>query len=84
MTLQERMSLYKLISTQSSIAADSVLSIFKPTPGAPSLLADNLSKNAQEDHFDKTFDAMTPEELQKIDKLMKFLQSVPNGKSNDA
>jgi hypothetical protein len=68
------MSLYKLISTQANLSAESVLSIFKPTPGAPSLLADNLSKDTKEDHFDKVYESMKPEDLQKVDKLMKLLQ----------
>ncbi len=73
LSFQDRASLYKLISTQASLSADSVLSIFKPTPGAPSLLADNLSKDTKEDHFDKLYDSMKPEDLQKVDKLMKLL-----------
>lgn len=76
LSIQDRMSLYKLISSQSNIAADSILSIFKPTPGAPSLLADNLSKDTNEDHFDKMYDSMKPDDLQKMDKLMKVLQTI--------
>jgi hypothetical protein len=74
LSVQDRMSLYKLISTQANLSAESVLSIFKPTPGAPSLLADNLSKDTKEDHFDKVYESMKPEDLQKVDKLMKLLQ----------
>jgi hypothetical protein len=77
LSIQDRMSLYKLISTQASLSADSVLSIFKPTPGAPSLLADNLSKDREDDHFDKMYANMKPDDLQKMDKLMKFLQMLP-------
>ena len=76
LSIQDRMSLYRLISTQSNISADSILSIFKPTPGAPSLLADNLSKDTKEDHFDKMYDSMKPDDLQKMDKLMKVLQTI--------
>lgn len=76
LTLQERMSLYRLISSQASISADSVLGIFKPTPGAPSMLADKLSTESQEDHFDAMYNSMKPADLQKMDKLMKALQAI--------
>lgn len=74
LNLQDRMSLYKLISSQSNIAADSIISIFKPTPGAPSLLADNLSKERQEDFIDRIHESSKATDLQNIDKLMKALQ----------
>lgn len=71
--LDDRMRLYKLITSQTNISADSILSIFKPTPGAPSLLADNLSRDREEDHFDRVFENMKPSDLQKIDKLVKAI-----------
>ncbi len=80
LTFQEKLSLYKLISTQSNIAAESILSIFKPTPGAPSLLADNLSKDTKEDHFDKMYESMSGDDLQKMDKLMKVLNALSDDK----
>lgn len=83
LSIQDRMSLYKLISTQASLSAESVLSIFKPTPGAPSLLADNISKEREEDHFEKVYSSMKPEDLQKMDKLMKFLELLPKENQND-
>lgn len=83
LSFQDRISLYKLISTQASISSDSVLSIFKPTPGAPSLLADNLSKDREDDHFDKMYANMKPDDLQKMDKLMKFLQMLPKENKDD-
>lgn len=83
LSIQDRMSLYKLISTQASLSAESVLSIFKPTPGAPSLLADNISKEREEDHFDKMYASMKPEDLQKMDKLMKFLELLPKENQDD-
>lgn len=83
LSFQDRISLYKLISTQANISSDSVLSIFKPTPGAPSLLADNLSKDREDDHFDKMYANMKPDDLQKMDKLMKFLQMLPKENKDD-
>lgn len=83
LSFQDRISLYKLISTQANISSDSVLSIFKPTPGAPSLLADNLSKDREDDHFDKMYANMKPDDLQKMDKLMKFLQMLPKESKDD-
>lgn len=83
LSFQDRISLYKLISTQANISSDSILSIFKPTPGAPSLLADNLSKDREDDHFDKMYANMKPDDLQKMDKLMKFLQMLPKESKDD-
>lgn len=74
LNIQDRMSLYKLISSQANASADSIISIFKPTPGAPSLLADNLSKDRQEDYIDQMHDSFKATDLQNMDKLMKALQ----------
>ena len=81
LSFQDRMALYKLISTQSNISVDSILSIFKPTPGAPSLLADNISRDATQDHFEQMFDELKPEDLQKVDKMMKFIEKLAEEKN---
>lgn len=73
---QSRMSLYKLISTQSNVSVDSILSLFKPTPGAPSLLADNISREKEKTHFDEMYENMSPDDLQNVSKLMAFMTKV--------
>lgn len=82
LSIQDRMSLYKLISTQTNISAESIMSIFKPTPGAPSLLAENISRDREEDYLDKMYESLKPNDLQKIDKLMKALELITDKDGN--
>jgi secreted Zn-dependent insulinase-like peptidase len=73
----QRMRLYKLISSQSGGAIESIMGLFKPTPGAPSILAENLSKKEdKEDIYRDIFDKMSSNDLQKLDKMMKFLEKM--------
>lgn len=73
LSFQEKMNLYKLISTQSNIAAEGILSLFKPTPGAPSLLADNISKDKEKNKFDELYDDMSSDDLQQVQKFMLMM-----------
>lgn len=75
MTFEERMRLHKALSTDFNISLENFLGLFKPTPGAPSLLAQNLSKpEDRDDIYDKVFKDLSSEEMRKLDKLMKALQ----------
>ncbi len=83
LTFQQRMQLYKLIASQSSGSADSILSLFKPTPGAPSILAENISKEEKrDDMFDDIYKDMSSEDLQAIDTLMKIMENMKNKKDD--
>lgn len=82
LTFQQKMSLYKLISTQSNISAEGILSLFKPTPGAPSLLADNISKDTEVDKFDEIYEGMSPEELQNVQKFMTMMNKAYSEKED--
>lgn len=73
---QSRMSLYKLISTQSNVTIDSIISLFKPTPGAPSLLADQISKDKDKSLAEDVYDSMSPDDLQNVQKLMSFMSKM--------
>lgn len=75
---EEKMRLYKMITTQAILSQDGILSLFKPTPGAPSILAQNLSeKEEKEDKYAEIFERLSSKDLQKIDRLTRFLDSFP-------
>jgi len=82
-TFQQKITLYKLISTQSNIAAEGILSLFKPTPGAPSLLAENISKDKELDKFDEIYEGMSSDELQKVQKFMTVMSKVYSSNLDD-
>lgn len=74
----QKMRLYKMITTQSIASQEGILSLFRPTPGAPSILAQNLSeKEEKRDNFEETFDRLSSKDLQKIDLLTRFLENFP-------
>lgn len=74
LSFEEKMRLYKTITAQSLSSQDGILSLFRPTPGAPSILAQNLSeKEEKADRYEELFDKLSSKDLQKIDKLTKFL-----------
>ena len=80
-TLEEMQSIYRMYAADSREATDSFLALFKPTPGTPSLLAQNISeKEEKKDKFDELYETMSPEDLQKLDKLVKVFKSM--GSSN--
>lgn len=67
--------LHSQIAKSNNISTDSFLAIFKPTPGAPSILAENLAKQEErKDEFDEMYDNLSSEQLRKLDKLSKLLQ----------
>ncbi len=74
LNFEDKMRLYKMITTQSIASQDGILSLFRPTPGAPSILAQNLSeKEEKADRYEELFEKLSSKDLQKIDKLTKFL-----------
>jgi len=76
LTFQQKMSLYKLITTQSNSSAEGILSLFKPTPGAPSLLADNISKDEKEDKFSEIYDKMSSDDFQTVQSFMDSMNKM--------
>ena len=76
-TLEEMQSIYRMYAADSREATDSFLALFKPTPGTPSLLAQNISeKEEKKDKFDELYDSMSAEDLQKLDSLLKLFKNV--------
>ena len=77
LTLEEMQSIYRMYAADSREATDSFLALFKPTPGTPSLLAQNISeKEEKKDKFDELYESMSAEELQNLDKLVKAMRTL--------
>lgn len=71
----QKMRLYKTITSQSIASQEGILSLFRPTPGAPSILAQNLSeKEEKEDKYRDIFDSLSSKDLQKLDRLSRLLE----------
>jgi len=71
------MHLYSSVSKTSLTSVESIMSLFKPVPGAPSILADKVVESeGVEDKYKDIYDSMSPKELEKLDKLFKLLQKV--------
>ena len=84
MTLEEMQSIYRMYASDSREATDSFLALFKPTPGTPSLLAQNISeKEEKKDKFDELYESMNSEDLQKLDKMVKFFKSMGDSSTGD-
>lgn len=82
--LEEMQSIYRMYAADSREATDSFLALFKPTPGTPSLLAQNISeKEEKKDKFDEIYESMSAEDLQKLDKMLKLFKSSDIEKSEE-
>ena len=74
-------SLFKIIFNESTLAVDSLLSVFKPTPGAVSpLLTKGSSDSGTPDNVKNLTENLSQEDNQKLDKLMRLLTVVINEK----
>lgn len=80
----QKMRLYKTITSQAIASQEGILSLFRPTPGAPSILAQNLSeKEEKKDNFEEIFEKLSASDLQKIDRLTRFLENFPEEEEED-
>lgn len=71
------MTLYRTVGKMSHDSSDSLIGLFKPTPGAPSILASNLSeKDEKKDVYDQLYEEFNAENLQKIEKLNKLINQI--------
>lgn len=77
----ELYSLYNMVSNQINNASDSIVSIFKPVPGAESILAKTLGEDDHKDKVEEFYNTLSPEELRKIDS---FTKAVAILQANDA
>lgn len=82
LTFDQLMRMHSQVTKQNNSSVDSFLGIFKPTPGAPSILAANLAEQEKErDVFDEIYDDLNSDQLQKLDRLSKLLEMM--GKERD-
>lgn len=82
LNFDQKMTLYRAVTSQGNHSIDSLLGLFKPTPGAPSILADNLARpDDKEDIFNDIYENLTSEQLQQVAAMTKVLTML--GKKSD-
>jgi hypothetical protein len=70
-------SLFNSVSKQETTAAEAIISIFKPTPGSPSTLADVLGgRDDVQDEYEQAYENMSSEDMQKVDKLYRMMKKL--------
>lgn len=75
LSFEQLMAVYKTISNDSRYSTDSLLAIFKPVPGSPSVFADSVAqKDEKQDMFDQIYEQMSSEDLENISKIYQLLQ----------
>jgi len=82
MNFEDLMTLYRALSHESNIAAESILSIFKPVPNAPSIFQDVSRPPDKDDEIKKAYSKYSAEDLQKIERTMVRLEQL--AKADDA
>lgn len=84
LSFEQLMAIYRTVSSDSRSSTDSLLAIFRPTPGVESPFAANISRNDEkQDAFEKIYENMTSEDLENIDTLLKLMKVVNKQKDND-
>ena len=67
--LTEVLAIYRLISTKIAESSDSLIGLFRPTPGAGSPLAEAMTRQPiPKDPVAKFFNSMSPKDLEKLEK----------------
>jgi len=85
LTFDQLLRLHSQVAKSNNVSTDSFLTIFKPTPGAPSILAENLAKqDERKDEFDEMYESLSSEQLRKLDKLSKLLQVMSDEEKEDS
>lgn len=83
LSFEQLMAIYKTVSTDSRYSTDSLLALFKPTPGVASPFAENVAqRDEKQDAFDQVYENMTSEDLENIDVLLKLMRTA-NKKSHE-
>ena len=82
-TYENLQDMYRTISADSRMAVENILSLFRATAGVGSVLGETIGKKEEKvDEFDKVYDSMSSEDLQKLDKLLRLINSPDNGAQN--
>lgn len=75
LSFEQLMAVYKTISSDSRNSTDSLLAIFRPTPGVESPFASNVARqDEKQDVFDQVYQNMTAEDLENVSKIYRLLQ----------
>lgn len=81
---EQLMGVYKMVSSDNRYSSDSILSIFKPVPGSPSLLAENVAqKDERQDAFEQVYEGMDSTDLENINKIFQLLNAMKKKKEDD-
>ena len=69
------------LSRESTQASDSIIGLFKPTPGTQSPFAQNLSRSTdKEDGLEQFYEELSPEDRRKIDVLYRMISTIDKDK----
>lgn len=78
----QMMSVYNTIGRDSRGITDSILAVFKPTPGVMSPLAQSVTQtDEKQDVFDQVYENMSSEDLENISKLMMIMRTMGKEKT---
>lgn len=78
--------LFRMMSSEANRANDSIIGLFRPVPGAPSILANSVGSHAQsEDDPDAFYDRLTSDQRAVFERLREMLNAsrFSDGKSID-
>ena len=82
LSFDQLMSVYNTIGRDSRGITDSMLAVFRPTPGVASPFASTVSQsNEKQDVFDQVYEQMSSDDLENISKLMMIMRTL--GDKND-
>ena len=67
--------LYRMYSSQSRQSSENLLNLFRPTAGVGSVLSETIGKKEEnQNEFDRVYESLSSEDLQKLDKVVKLLE----------
>jgi hypothetical protein len=76
LAFEQLLSVYKLLGNENNTAADGLLSMFRPVPGAQSLFLEVSRPPDKDEELKKAYKNYSAEELQTIDRMMGHLASL--------
>lgn len=79
----ERMSLFQMLSARQNNQISSIISLFKPAPGAPSVFVEKVAQTTEKTALEKTLENTSPDELQSFSVLIDALQKLDNAKDGN-
>jgi len=75
LSFDQLMRVFSMVSKEENTAAESIISLFRPVPGAGSLLANSLGQDKKDDEIDNVYKNLTSEQIRSIDHLYRAIQS---------